>query len=50
MTLALTTDSARDAERLRELRRTRAAATGLLVVCLLVLAGARYAERYWSSP
>ncbi|MBM3622158.1 MAG: DUF445 domain-containing protein [Alphaproteobacteria bacterium] len=46
MTLALTTDSARDAERLRELRRTRAAATGLLVVCLLVLAGARYAERY----
>jgi len=42
----LTTDSARDAERLRELRRTRAAATGLLVVCLLVLAGARYAERY----
>jgi len=46
MTLALTTASARDAERLRELRRTRAAATGLLVVCLLVLAGARYAERY----
>ncbi len=46
MTIALTTDSARDAERLRELRRTRAAATGLLVVCLLVLTGARYAERY----
>lgn len=46
MTIALTTDSARDAERLRELRRTRAAATGLLIVCLLVLAGARYAERF----
>ena len=46
MTIALTTDSGRDAVRLRELRRTRAAATGLLVVCLLVLAGARYAERY----
>lgn len=46
MTIALTTDGARDALRLRELRRTRAAATGLLVVCLLVLAGARYAERY----
>src|ERR1700754_2171226 len=46
MTIALTTDSARDAQRLRELRRTRAAATGLLVVCLLVLVGARYAERY----
>ena len=46
MTIALTTDSTRDAERLRELRRTRAAATGLLVVCLLVLAGARYAERF----
>ena len=46
MTIALTTDSGRDAERLRELRRTRAAATGLLVVCLLVLVGARYAERY----
>jgi uncharacterized membrane-anchored protein YjiN (DUF445 family) len=46
MTIALTTDSARDALRLRELRRTRAAATGLLVACLLVLVGARYVERY----
>ncbi len=46
MTIALTTDTARDAERLRELRRTRAAATGLLVACLLVLVGARYAERF----
>lgn len=46
MTIALTTEGPRDAVRLRELRRTRAAATGLLVVCLMVLTGARFAERY----